>query len=115
LGKITNTKIRNGKITAYDHDVAGEKLARDFLNACAQDEKFIKKVCALVRWHMQLLYVTKHLPYSDLKRMASETDVNEVALLSFCDRLGRGGLSQKAAEEDLKNVEYFLQKCAKIQ
>jgi uncharacterized domain HDIG len=30
LGKIPTTKIRKGKITAYDHDKEGEKLARGF-------------------------------------------------------------------------------------
>ncbi len=111
LGKITTTKLRKGRITAYEHDVAGEKLARDFLRACTGDEEFIKRVCALVRWHMQVLYVTRHLPFSDLRRMERETDADEVALLSFCDRLGRGALTEQTIEDELKNIEYFLHKC----
>lgn len=114
LGKITNTKVQNGKISAYDHDADGEKLARSFLEACTQDETFIKKVCALVRWHMQMLYVIKHLPFSNIKKMKTQTDINEVALLSFCDRLGRGELTPSVIEQELKNVEYFLQKCGKV-
>ncbi len=113
LGKITNTKIRSGRITAYEHDVAGEILARDFLKACTGDEGLIKRVSALVRWHMQLLYVTKHLPFADLKSMVKETDPGEVALLCFCDRLGRGDLTQQAVDEELKSIEYFLRKCEK--
>lgn len=108
LGKITNTKIRNGRITAYDHDSAGEKLAGDFLKEYTDDEAFIKNVCGLVRWHMQLLYVTKHLPFANLKQMAKETDIDEVALLCFCDRLGRGDLEKHHIDEELKNIEYFL-------
>lgn len=111
LGKIPTTKLRKGKITAYEHDVEGEKLARDFLKECTGDEAFIKNVCALVRWHMQLLYVTRHLPYCDLMRMTSEADKDEVALLAFCDRLGRGQLTQQAIDEEIKNIDYFLQKC----
>jgi tRNA nucleotidyltransferase (CCA-adding enzyme) len=111
LGKITNTKTRNGRITAYEHDVAGEIMTRDFLKACTGDEKLINSVSALVRWHMQLLYVTKHLPFADLKSMVKETDASEVALLCFCDRLGRGDLTQRLIDEELKNIEYFLRKC----
>jgi tRNA nucleotidyltransferase (CCA-adding enzyme) len=113
LGKATNTKIRNGKITAYEHDVAGEALASDFLAECTGDEELIGQVSGLVRWHMQLLYVTRHLPFSDLESMARETDVDEVALLCFCDRLGRGDLTQQHIEEELKNIEYFLRKSSK--
>jgi tRNA nucleotidyltransferase (CCA-adding enzyme) len=113
LGKITNTKIRNGRITAYEHDAAGEALARDFLKACTGDEALIKSVSALVRWHMQLLYVTKHLPFADLKSMVKEADASEVALLCFCDRLGRGGLTQQIIDEELNNIEHFLRKCEK--
>lgn len=113
LGKIPTTKLRKGKITAYEHDVEGEKLAKDFLRACTDDAALTKSVCALVRWHMQLLYVTRRLPYSDLKRMTSQTDADEVALLAFCDRLGRGELSEQAIEAELENIGYFLDKCEK--
>ncbi len=114
LGKITATKVRNGKITAYEHDAQGEKLARSFLSKCTRDEAFTRNVCSLVKWHMQPLYVLKRLPYSDLKQMTEESDAGEVALLSLCDRLGRGGLSKKSIKEEVKNVEYFLFKCAEI-
>lgn len=113
LGKITNTKVKNGRITAYEHDIAGEKLARGFLEACGADEDLIKSVGALVRWHMQLLYVTNRLPFADLKSMEGETDADEVALLCFCDRLGRGNLKKQDIEEELKNIENFLRKCNK--
>lgn len=114
LGKITSTKTRNGRITAYEHDIEGERIARSFLNECTQDEELIRKVCSLVRWHMQPLYVQKRLPFSSLAKMAAETDPNEVALLSLCDRLGRGSLSQQSINGEVRNVEYFLHKCGNI-
>lgn len=114
LGKITATKTRNGKITAYEHDIQGEKLARGFLNECTPDEEFINSVCALVKWHMQPLYVQKRLPFSNLGTMAAETDTGEIALLSLCDRLGRGGLSNKLMLEELINSEQFLKKCGSL-
>jgi tRNA nucleotidyltransferase (CCA-adding enzyme) len=114
LGKAATTKTRKGKLTAYEHDVKGEKLARSFLNEYTRNEAFTEKVCSLVRWHMQPFYVVKRLPYSDLKKMASETDANEIALLSLSDRLGRGDLTQRLIDEEYKNVEYFLYECDKF-
>ncbi len=114
LGKITSTKVRNGKITAYEHDVEGEKLALSFLGECTKDDAFTGKVASLVKWHMQPLYVQKRLPFSNLTGMAAETDAGEVALLSLCDRLGRGGLSKKLIEEEIRNIVYFLNKCGRL-
>ncbi|MGI5849748.1 MAG: HD domain-containing protein [Christensenellales bacterium] len=115
FGKISQTKQRKGKITSYDHDKAGQILARKFLKECGQEETFIKEVSALVRWHMQVLFVVKNLPFSDLAQMTSEADINEVALLSFCDRLGRGDLTDENIKNELDNIKLFLKKCKKYQ
>jgi len=111
LGKIPATKVRKGRITAYDHDVEGEKLARDFLRACVKDTALTEEVCALVRWHMQALYVEKNLPFADTGKMKTQADAREVALLSLCDRLGRGGLDRKGAENEIRGIGYFVEKC----
>ncbi|HOB20940.1 MAG TPA: HD domain-containing protein, partial [Candidatus Atribacteria bacterium] len=67
LGKVPATRIRKGKITAYDHDKLGAALAADFLGFFGEDQSFIKKVAAMVRWHMQILYVVKDLPFADIR------------------------------------------------
>ena len=111
LGKITNTKLRSGRITAYGHDIAGEKLARSFLKECTKDYRFIDGVCALVRWHMQVLYVQKHLPYADIKKMMQAADVKEIAIIALCDRLGRGNMSDEDKSKELEDIRHFLDKC----
>jgi tRNA nucleotidyltransferase (CCA-adding enzyme) len=115
LGKIPATKLRKGKITAYDHDKEGEKLARSFLQHCTEDETFISRVCALVRWHMQVLFVAHNMPFADLPAMLRSVDANEIALLTLCDRLGRGEKTQKAIETENKNIDLFLARCARVQ
>ena len=60
LGKLTTTKERKGKITAYGHDLQGEILARQFLHQVTDDEAFINNVCALVKYHMQPLFYDKN-------------------------------------------------------
>lgn len=111
LGKAPTTSIRKGKITAYDHDKVGKELSIEFLEACTDDSKFIEKVSKLVRWHMQTLFVVKDLPFAEVKSMLSEVSLDEIALLSICDRLGRGELTEKKIQEERTNIEIFIKKC----
>lgn len=110
IGKPDTTKNRGGKITAYDHDKVGAKLAKDFLQELTDDNKFIEAVAELIRWHMQILFVVKDLPFADVKTMKQKVNINEVALLGLCDRLGR--LIEEKEEEE-KNIRIFIQKCNK--
>ena len=108
IGKPPTTKVRKGKITSYDHEKVGAVMAREFLEEFTTDESFINDVCSLIRWHMQILHVVKNLPFGNIKDMKEETDVNEVALLGYCDRLGR---KNPDVEKEQNNIEVFLKKC----
>ena len=114
LGKVPATRVRGGRITAYDHDKLGEKLALDFLREFTEDDEFMQTVAKMVRWHMQILFVVKKLPFAELEKMINEVDIDELGLLSFCDRLGRGELSEQKMMEEYENLEYFLNKCQQI-
>lgn len=107
IGKPGSTKIRSGRITSYDHDKLGAKMAKKFLAEFSQDSEFIDAVANLVRWHMQILFVAKELPFGDIEGMKEQTDVEEVALLGLCDRMGRTGADRS---EEMKNISLFLDK-----
>lgn len=111
LGKAVTTKVRGGRITAYDHDLQGAELARIFLQELTGDEYLIDQVAKMVRWHMQSLYVNKNLPFANLDQMLAEVPAGEIALLSLCDRLGRGNLSKSAQLTELANIKSFLDQC----
>lgn len=111
LGKATTTKIRKGKITSYDHDKIGAELCRKFLEEFTDEVEFIDQVTALVRWHMQTLFVIKNLPFGDIKNMSLDISIKEIALLSQCDRLGRGKLSENKIKEEKENIKSFIHKC----
>jgi len=113
LGKAPTTKIKKGKITSYDHDKVGAELSRKFLEAITENEELIKQVTALVRWHMQILFVTKKLPFGNVEKMTSEVSFKEVALLSQCDRLGRGGINESKIKEEKENIKHFIRACEK--
>jgi putative nucleotidyltransferase with HDIG domain len=107
IGKPGTTKTRGGRITAYNHEKLGAVLARQFLAGLSCDENFTDSVVVLIRWHMQILYVVKAMPFADSKSMKEEANIEDIALLGLCDRLGRGDADR--AEEE-KNVKMFLAK-----
>lgn len=111
LGKSVTTKLRNDRITSYNHELEGKKLCIDFLSEFKCSSYFIENVSALVRWHMQTLFTAKKLPYGNLKQMMNEVDYKEVALLSLCDRLGRGNISDQKVSEEEHELKEFVIKC----
>jgi len=108
IGKPDTTRIRKGKITSYDHEKVGAVLARQFLNEFTADDVFINEVTALIRWHMQILHVVRDLPFADIKTMKEETDIHEVALLGYCDRMGR---KNPDVNKEKQNIDVFIKKC----
>lgn len=108
LGKPVVTNFKNGRITAYNHDRVGAGLAKEFLQELTSDFSFINNVEALVRWHMQLLFVVKDMPFKNIPAMVSEIDIEELALLCWCDRMGRTGASEALEKE---NIRKFIEIC----
>jgi putative nucleotidyltransferase with HDIG domain len=110
IGKPKTTRIRKGKITSYDHDKVGEKLAIEFLEFFVEDHEFIEKVTNLVRYHMHILFVVKKLPYADKKGLLNKTDVREVALLGYCDRMGRTNQDRRRVRKDIEQFYSLMTK-----
>ncbi len=108
IGKPLTTRFRKGRITSYNHDVEGERLARRFLETFSEDKMFVENVCGLVRYHMQILFVTKEASRAQLEEMKRRVDIRDAALLGFCDRIGRAGVNRELERE---NVRAFLQAC----
>jgi putative nucleotidyltransferase with HDIG domain len=108
MGKPSTTRVRKGKITSYDHDKVGAELSRKFLSEFTDDVPFMDQVYFLVRYHMQILFVLNDLPFADIKGMKAHGDIHEIALLGFCDRMGRAG-ADRAQEE--RNMKLFMEKC----
>ncbi|MGH4051477.1 MAG: HDIG domain-containing metalloprotein [Clostridium sp.] len=111
LGKAPTTKVKKGKITSYGHDKVGAEIVKIFLEALTEDSLLIKQVIALVRWHMQTLFVTKDLPFADVNKMTKDISIKEIALLSECDRLGRGEMNEDKIKDEKGNIEAFIRIC----
>lgn len=110
IGKEKTTMKRNGRWTAYDHDRVGAEMTRRILREISDDKEFNEKVINLVKYHMQYLYVVKRLPFADISSMADTTNIEDVALISLCDRLGRGELPEDKKQEILTGINDFIKK-----
>ncbi|MFV0441085.1 MAG: HDIG domain-containing metalloprotein [Lachnospirales bacterium] len=113
IGKISTTKIRKGKITSYKHDIVGEKMVREFLETFGfLDEDFILRVSKIVRWHMQVMFVSNgRKDLYNLNQMVEEVNINEIALVCYCDRMGRVDVDENSIK---KKIDFFIEKASKI-
>jgi putative nucleotidyltransferase with HDIG domain len=100
IGKPNTTRNRKGKITSYDHDKEGERLCLEFLHNFSLSEAFVQSVAAMVRYHMHMLYILKNLPYADPEGLLKRVEIEDIALLYLCDRLGRAGADVKAETKE---------------
>ena len=109
IGKPDTTRIKKGKITAYNHDKVGTDLSKEFLEAVTSEQDFIVKVCLLVKYHMHMLYILKDLPFSDKEGLISSVDINDITLLGYCDRLGRKGVNRNEVMEEYRRFYSMLE------
>lgn len=108
IGKTPTTKLRKGRWTSYDHDKVGSNMAKEFLKKFDENEEFIEKVSALVKYHMNPLFIVKRLPFGDTDGLLKDTSLKEVALVSLSDRLGRGGMDKEKIIETKKSIKEFI-------
>jgi len=85
-------------------------MTKEFLTYFNEEENFINEVRALVRWHMQSLFVTKNLKFQNVSNMLEDVNINEIVLVSLCDRLGRGSLDYNEIKNTRIEVNKFKEK-----
>lgn len=109
VGKAHTTKFKKGRYTAYNHDKVGAEMAEEFLKEFTSEYEFISEVKKMIFYHMHIMFIVKELPFGDIKSMIKDIDLNELALLGYSDRLGRGNLKKDIIEKEEKNVKMFLE------
>lgn len=110
IGKRDTTKMRKGRWTAYDHDRVGAKLSKEILEEITDEERFISEVSSLVRYHMSYLYIDKNLPFVKAEDMVKNSDLHDIALLTYCDRVGRGKKTLEDKKKILDSINDFILK-----
>ena len=110
IGKRDTTKMRKGRWTAYDRDRAGAKLSKEILEEVTDEGEFISEVSNLIRYHMSYLYIDKNLPFVKPEDMVKSSDLHDIALLTYCDRIGRGKKTLEDKRKILDSINDFIVK-----
>jgi tRNA nucleotidyltransferase (CCA-adding enzyme) len=121
FGKALATEEVNGQIISHQHDVLGEKVARDFLKRLEFGEEINEKVVKLVRYHMNPAFLwennkKKINSEAALKRLAEKikpATMEELIKLYEADQKGRE-ITDEKKEDITKSVNWLYQETNKF-
>lgn len=119
VGKVVATQAIDGRIRSLGHDVKGVPIAATFLDRVINTQKIKDTILKLVRHHMIPVAFVKNNAkapaYKRLaKKLAPETNIQELTRLAYCDKSGRNPDRQAPFEvcpEEL--IEEFLEQAKK--
>ena len=92
FGKVTATKITNGEITAFDHDIAGIPPAKKFLHRLTSEKELKNYVLNMVEMHMRphQLFWRESAEIDFLRVFDKSLEPEDLILMSKSDELGNG-------------------------
>lgn len=113
LGKVVTTKLRDGRLTAYDHPNHGIAFTKKLLKRVTHNKKFIIGVCKLVETHLYpVSFIQGHARLNAYKRLAlklaPEVTMAMLAQVSLADKRGRNEKRTKPLTSAQPDVEAFL-------
>jgi tRNA nucleotidyltransferase (CCA-adding enzyme) len=113
LGKVSTTKLIDGRLRSFNHEVAGVPLARSLLRRITINKELQDVVCVLVRNHMAPGGLVKSgaglAAYKRLAvRLAPLTNMYTLALLAYADRRGRNSVGHKPLTEADPGIDQFI-------
>ncbi len=109
IGKSKTTILDNDNNIIDDHhDLVSGEMARRILRDHINNITIRDNIVSLIKHHMTHFYVLNKIKTGAVLNMIETTDIHDVALLSLCDRLGKGNLSKDAKEATLNDINKFL-------
>lgn len=109
IGKSKTTIINSDNdIIDTHHNLVGGEMARRILRNYMNDIILRDGIVSLIKHHMTHFYVLNRIKTNEVLNMIESTDIHDVALLSLCDRLGKGNLSKENKEATLDDINKFL-------
>jgi len=90
FGKPTTTKVIDGKIRAFNHDIEGVEPTINFLKRLTDDKKLIESVANFVLYHLRVGQLYKGgAKAAAIRRLATKINLQELELLARADYFGR--------------------------
>lgn len=113
LGKVTTTRVIDGRLRSLGHDAAGVAPARALCKRLTGNKKLLDQVALLVRHHMSPgQFVSQKATAKAYKKLAKvlAPDVNLyiLAQLAYADKLGRNPERYKPLSGPLPVIDEFM-------
>ncbi len=109
IGKSKTTIVNsNNDMIDTHHNLIGGEMARRILRNYVNDMTLRNNIVSLIKHHMTHFYVLNRIKTNEVLNMIESTDIHDVALLSLCDRLGKGILSKESKKATLDDINRFL-------
>lgn len=108
IGKVKTIILKDNNIIDDHHDLVSGEMARRILRDYISDITIRDNIVSLIKHHMTHFYVLNKIKTGAVLNMIQSTDIHDVALLSLCDRLGKGNLSKDSKEAILNDINKFL-------
>lgn len=117
LGKPFTTKFSNGRLRSLGHDVAGVPHTLSFLKRLTNEERLLKEVPPLVKYHMSPYALWKSkAKTSAIRRLAANViRIDRLCRVAFADHNGRPPINDETPEIDWlkeKAEELKIASCA---
>ncbi len=110
MGKVTNTRETDGKITSYGHEAASVPIAYEFLKDIHCPEDLINRILPLVKNHMVASQKMSDKSIKRLKiRLGEKTTIKELCYLIEADQCGRPPLPKIKSDNLIHLIERFAE------
>ena len=111
LGKPFTTKFSNGHLRSLGHDVAGVPHTISFLKRLTNEEKLLREIPPLVKYHMSPFSLWKsNAKTSAIRRLAANVHrIDRLCRVSFADSNGRPPIKDETPE-----IEWLKQKAEEL-
>ena len=116
FGKLTHTKIEDGRIKSKGHEGASEPLSREFLAQIGCPHRFIEPIIGLVINHMAAYGRQSEKSVRKLAFRLSNynTCIADLAILIEADKSGRPPLPQGQPESVAEMLQLSAKECCKL-
>ena len=90
FGKATHTQIREDRISAIGHELAGILPTKRFLKRLTNEQKFIDSISLLVKYHLvPTQYFINRAKDKTIRKLSTKINIEELVKVARADFLGR--------------------------
>jgi len=102
LGKIVSTKIIDGSIKSYGHELEGIYLVKEFIKRLTNERKVLTYTTNMTKLHMKPHALTSSSSVKAYNKMFDECEEPcDLIYLSICDNLGKICKIEYTSKEDI--------------